>query len=63
MLKFEVGKNGPIESDLLHKISLKSKMSDFFQTSNFDGSQFCSPLSYDDEKLLIWKPLTIYIDS
>ena len=31
-----------------------------FQTSNFDRSQFCSPLSYDDEKWLIWKPQAMY---
>ena len=35
------------ESNLLDEISLESKMSDFFQTSNLDRSQFCSPLTYD----------------
>ena len=44
---------------------------DFSSTSNFDRSQFCSPLSYNDEILLILKavpipchpvlhPLTVY---
>ena len=31
-----------------------------FWTSNFDRSQFCSPLNYDDQKQLISKPQAIY---
>ena len=27
-----------------------------FQMSYFDSLQFCSPLTYDDEQWLIWKP-------
>ena len=57
--KFEVQKKGlpgsylnKAESDLLNKISFKFKMSDFFQTSNFDKSQFCSPLTYEDAQQL-----------
>ena len=38
-----------------------ARVADFFQTSNFDRSQFCNPLSYDDEKWLIWKPQAISI--
>ena len=40
MSKLEVQKNGvttvSIESDLLDKISLEPKLSDYFQISNFD---------------------------
>ena len=39
----------------------RGRVLDFFRISNFDRSQFCSPLSYDDEKWLIWKPQAISI--
>ena len=58
MSKFEVQKievtPDPLESDLLNKISLEPKISDlFFQISNFDTWQLCSPLPFKDERYLI----------
>ena len=41
-------------------LSKRASVRQFSQTSNFDRSQFYNPLSYDDEKWLIWKPKAIY---
>ena len=42
-----------------HSSVAQGRVPDFFLISNFDRSQFCSPLSYDDEKWLIWEPQSI----
>ena len=39
----------------------KQTIGEFFQISNFDMSQFCSLLSYDDEQSLIQNPQAISI--
>ena len=41
-------------------LSARVSVRKFFRASNFDKSQFCRPLSYDDEKWLICKPQAIY---